>query len=100
MEYRKDFKSALINKTIPNLTLDQKWHRLFAIHGKTDEIKEYRAENGDFFGVFVFVGYSPDTEAVKDIIELNEQGYIITNSELKTNIDGYRYCISRCSLRS
>ncbi len=67
---------------------------------KTGEIKEYRAENGDFFGVFVFVGYSPDTEAVKDIIELNEQGYIITNSELKTNIDGYRYCISRCSLRS
>ena len=55
---------------------------------KTGEIKEYRAENGDFFGVFVFVGYSPDTEAIKDIIELNEQGYIITNSELKTNIDG------------
>ena len=40
MEYRKDFKSALINKTIPNLTLDQKWHRLFAIHGKPDEVKE------------------------------------------------------------
>ena len=39
MENRKDFKSALINKTIPHLTLDQKWHRLFAIHGKTDEIK-------------------------------------------------------------
>ena len=55
---------------------------------KTGEITEYRAENGDFFGVFVFVGYSPDTDVVKDIIELNEQGYIITNSELKTNIDG------------
>lgn len=40
MEKRKDFKSALINKTIPILILDQKWHRLFAIHGKTDEIKE------------------------------------------------------------
>ena len=40
MEYRKDFKSALINKTIPHLTLDQKWHRLFAIHGKPDEVKE------------------------------------------------------------
>lgn len=39
MENQKDFKSALINKTIPNLTLDQKWHRLFAIHGKTEEIK-------------------------------------------------------------
>ena len=44
MEYRKDFKSALINKTIPNLTLDQKWHRLFAIHGKTDEIKELESQ--------------------------------------------------------
>ena len=55
---------------------------------KTGEISEYRAESGDFFGVFVFAGYSPDTEAVKDIIELNEHGYIITDSELKTNIEG------------
>ncbi len=44
MEYRKDFKSALIHKTIPNLTLDQKWHRLFAIHGKTDKIKALESE--------------------------------------------------------
>ena len=55
---------------------------------KTDDITEYRAKNGDFFGVFVFAGYTPDTEAVKDIIELNEHGYIITDSEQKTNIDG------------
>lgn len=55
---------------------------------KTNEITEYRAENGDFFGVFVFVGYSPDTGLVKDIIELNEHGYIITDSEQKTNVDG------------
>lgn len=40
MEKRRDFKSAIVNKTIPLLVLDQKWHRLFAIHGKTDEIKE------------------------------------------------------------
>ena len=55
---------------------------------ETGEITEYRAKKNDFFGVFVFVGYSPDTELVKDIIELNEYGYIITNPELKTNIDG------------
>ena len=55
---------------------------------KTGEITEYRAENGDFFGVFVFAGYSPDTELVKDIIKLNEHGYIITDAEQKTNIDG------------
>ena len=55
---------------------------------KTGEISEYRAENGEFFGVFVFAGYSPDTQAVKNIIELDEHGYIITDSELKTNVDG------------
>ena len=55
---------------------------------KTGEISEYRAKNGDFFGVFVFAGYSPDTELVKDIIKLNEHGYIITDSEQKTSIAG------------
>ena len=39
MKTRQDFKSALINKTVPLLVLDQKWHRLFAVHGKTEEIK-------------------------------------------------------------
>jgi DNA repair exonuclease SbcCD ATPase subunit len=43
MENQKDFKSALINRTIPHLVLDQKWHRLFAIHGKTEEIKALEA---------------------------------------------------------
>lgn len=37
---QKDFKSALLGKTVPLLILDQKWHRLFAVHGKTEEIKE------------------------------------------------------------
>ena len=36
---QQDFKSALIGKTVPLLILDQKWHRLFAVHGKTNEIK-------------------------------------------------------------
>ena len=40
----EEFKKALSNKNIPILVLDQKWHRLFAIHGKTDEIKEAEAE--------------------------------------------------------
>ena len=40
MKQQKDFKSAMLGKTVPLLILDQKWHRLFAVHGKTDEIKE------------------------------------------------------------
>jgi len=44
MKQRQDFKSALIGKTVPLLILDQKWHRLFAVHGKTDEIKALESE--------------------------------------------------------
>lgn len=44
MKTEEEFKSALYEKKIPVLVLDQKWHRLFAIHGKTDEIKEIESE--------------------------------------------------------
>lgn len=43
MKTEEEFKAALADKNIPLLVLDQKWHRLFAIHGKTDEIKEKEA---------------------------------------------------------
>ena len=54
----------------------------------TDEITEYHAKEGEGFGVFVFVGYAPETDLVKDIAELNEQGYIITDKSQKTSVDG------------
>ena len=55
---------------------------------KTEKITEYRAEEGDFFGVFVLAGYTPDTKIVKDIVELNKHGYIVTDSEQRTSIEG------------
>lgn len=44
MKTSDDFKQALLDKKVPILVLDQKWHRLFAIHGKTDEIKKVEGE--------------------------------------------------------
>ena len=55
---------------------------------KTEKITEYKAEEGDFFGVFVLAGYTPDTKIVKDIVELNKHGYIVTDSEQRTSIEG------------
>ena len=52
----------------------------------TGEVTEYKSE--ETFGVFVFAGYSPATEAVKGIVELNGQGYIITDASQKTSADG------------
>ena len=52
------------------------------------EVTEYRAEGNDTFGVFVFAGYVPATSLVKGIAKLDQQGYIITDSSQKTNVDG------------
>ena len=40
MKNTDEFRKALEHKKLPLLVLDQKWHRLFAIHGKTDELNE------------------------------------------------------------
>ena len=39
-----DFAGALKGKKVPILTLEQKWHRLFAIHGKPEAVKELESE--------------------------------------------------------
>lgn len=54
----------------------------------TGELTEYRAKEGESFGVFVFAGYAPETDLVKNLAELNEQGYIITDKSQKTSVDG------------
>ena len=52
----------------------------------TGEVTEVKREES--FGVFVFAGYAPATEAVKGIVELNEQGYIVTDASQKTSAEG------------
>lgn len=57
-------------------------------NNKTGEVTEYKADAGDNIGVFVFAGYEPATELVKGIVELNDQGYIITDENMQTNVAG------------
>ena len=52
----------------------------------TGEVTEYKSEES--FGVFVFAGYAPATETVKGMVELNEQGYLITDASQKTSAEG------------
>lgn len=54
----------------------------------TGEVTEFHAADNETFGVFVFAGYCPATSLVKDITELNEQGYIITDNSQRTNVEG------------
>ncbi|NFN88471.1 thioredoxin-disulfide reductase [Clostridium sporogenes] len=56
---------------------------------KTGDITEYFADEDDgTFGIFVFVGYLPINNLFKNIITMNEAGYIKTNDKMETNIEG------------
>lgn len=58
-------------------------------NNKTGEVFEYNVDEDDgTFGVFVFIGYKPQTELLKGKVELNEQGYVLTDENMKTNLDG------------
>ncbi len=39
-------------------------------------------------GVFIFIGYLPNTEALKGIVTLNDRQEIVVDSDMKTNIPG------------
>ena len=42
----------------------------------------------DCDAIFVSIGRRPETDIVKDIIELDENGYIVADESTKTSIDG------------
>ena len=62
---------------------------LVYINNKTGEETEYRVSQEDkTFGIFVFVGYQPNSELFRDKLSLDERGYIITNELMETSIAG------------
>lgn len=50
---------------------------------KTEEVKDIQTD-----GVFVAIGQVPRTDLVKDKVKLDKNGYILTDIEMETNIDG------------
>ncbi|MEW6623826.1 MAG: thioredoxin-disulfide reductase [Bacillota bacterium] len=50
---------------------------------KTGELTEMETN-----GVFFFVGYTPNTDFLKDKVALNDHGYIIVNEKMETSVPG------------
>jgi len=50
------------------------------------ETGEQRFFPGD--GIFIYIGYSPDTKFVADLVNLDYRGYVITDSHMRTKVPG------------
>ncbi len=95
---RNEFRAAksIVDKAIANEKIDIVWDSVVEeVYGdgivegvklknvKTGEITDFRTD-----GVFVFVGTRPISDVFKGIVQMNDKGYIITDDEMKTSVEG------------
>jgi len=59
------------------------------IDNRTGQTWAYRVNKDDnTFGVFVFVGYEPISDVFRGHVEMDEQGYILADEDMRTNVPG------------
>lgn len=80
--------TVLGNKNVLKVEGDTVLRSLTYRDNVTGEVTVYKADEGDTFGVFVFAGYIPETSLIKEIAELNEYGYVVTDKSQMTTKEG------------
>ncbi len=73
------------DSTVKEIKGDMTAKELVLENLKTGEVKSITSDEP--FGIFVFIGYVPNTKLFEDQIEM-EKGYIKTDEEMHTNLDG------------
>ncbi len=79
----KDNIDFLFNKTIEEVLGEDK-----VIGVKLKDTKTGEVTSMDIDGVFVAIGHKPNTDFLKNQLELDHAGYIIVHDEIKTSTDG------------
>ncbi len=62
---------------------DDKLKKIKIEHIPTKKFTEIKID-----GVFIFVGYLPNTDALKNVVKLNEYNEIVVDADMKTSIQG------------
>ncbi|MDQ0338485.1 thioredoxin reductase (NADPH) [Caldalkalibacillus uzonensis] len=71
------------NHTVEEILGEDKVSGVRLKHTQTGEEREFPCD-----GVFIYIGMDPISDVVKDLGILNEDGYIVTDEEMKTKVDG------------
>lgn len=85
--YEQQLKESSVTivweSTVTEILADQRVTGVKIKNEKTQEETQIKCD-----GVFISIGRVPNTSLVKNLLELNEQGYIISDESTKTNIAG------------
>ncbi len=73
----------ILNSTISAFYGSQSLEKVMVKNLKTGEESEKSID-----GVFVFIGYVPQTQPFKDVVKLTDRGEIIVDNQMVTNIKG------------
>jgi thioredoxin reductase (NADPH) len=75
--------SFLMEQTVLGFEGEEGLEAVVTAHKKTGEVTRTPAA-----GAFIFIGYVPNTESLRDQVACNERGEILTDEHLATNVPG------------
>ncbi|MBQ7287682.1 MAG: thioredoxin-disulfide reductase, partial [Candidatus Gastranaerophilales bacterium] len=73
----------VLNSTVQEILADSKVKSVVVKNLKTEKISEIKID-----GIFPYIGLEPNIEMFSAQLKLDEQGFIITDNTMRTNIDG------------
>lgn len=95
---RDEFRASKgsVNKLLSNDNITVLWDSVlekidgsdFVESLKIKNVKTEEVSNIEASGVFIAVGYVPNSQAYKDVVATNERGYIIASENCETNVPG------------
>ena len=80
---KNDKIEFLWNSTVKDIVGDDVVTALQVQNVKTGEVTEVPLD-----GVFMAIGHTPNTEVFKGILNMDPQGYLVTQNQTRTNVEG------------
>ena len=77
----------VLSSVVEKIEGDIKVEKLVVKNVKTEKLEELKVN-----GIFVSVGQIPNTKFLKEQVEVNPSGYIITNEKMETSLPGVFAC--------
>ena len=73
----------ILNTVVQEINGEKQVQSLSLFNKKTNQSSELTLD-----GVFIYVGIVPNNELIKDLLDIDHQGFVITNENMETNIQG------------